>query len=139
MTVGELKYLAFEVFSVPVEDQRLLITGLALLSNYDFYTYSTFYTKNLTPPPVSYDWFLKLYLDGKTIADYPQIKDDSKLKLVPMQKPLTLEELVTGHLQDHYSTEDTAKIVKEFMKGMQNTLTNYSLDDYEKMATSLLN
>lgn len=34
MTVAELKNHVFEVFKVPVKDQRLLITGRPLSGNY---------------------------------------------------------------------------------------------------------
>lgn len=34
MTVAELKTHAFEVFKVPVKDQRLLLTGRPLCGNY---------------------------------------------------------------------------------------------------------
>lgn len=49
-----------------------------------------------------------------------------------------LEEMITKHIREHYSTEDTVKVLKEFMKEFDRSLTQYSLDDYERMAISLL-
>ncbi|VVC41494.1 Hypothetical protein CINCED_3A004263, partial [Cinara cedri] len=78
----------------------------------------------------------------KTIADYPQIKDGTKLNLVPKQQRMTntgkLEEIIIKHVQQHYSTEDTVKIMKEFMKEFNCSLSQYSLEDYEHFAKSLL-
>lgn len=64
------------------------------------------------------------------------------MNLVVKQQPLIktdeLEEMVTKHVREHYSTEDTMKVLKEFMKEFDRSLTQYSLDDYERMAKSLL-
>lgn len=64
------------------------------------------------------------------------------MNLVVKQQPLIktneLEEMITKHVQEHYSTEDTVKVLKEFMKEFDRSLTQFSLDDYERMAKSLL-
>jgi hypothetical protein len=64
------------------------------------------------------------------------------LNLVVKQQTLIktddLEEMITKHVQEHYSTEDTVKVLKEFMKEFDRSLTQFSLDDYERMAESLL-
>lgn len=49
-----------------------------------------------------------------------------------------LEDILTKHIQEHYSTEDTVKVLKEFMKEFDRSLTQFSLDDYERIAKSLL-
>jgi len=49
-----------------------------------------------------------------------------------------LEETISKHIKEHYSTEDTVKVLKEFMKEFDRSLTQFSLDDYERMAKSLL-
>lgn len=49
-----------------------------------------------------------------------------------------LEDIITKHIQEHYSTEDTVKVLKEFMKEFDRSLTQFSLDDYERIAKSLL-
>lgn len=87
--------------------------------------------------------FLLLFVDEKTLVDYPQIKDGTKLNLVvKQQQPLIkndeLEEIITKHVREHYSTEDTVKVLKEFMKEFDRSLTQFSLDDYERIAKSLL-
>jgi len=112
MTVAELKNHVFEAFKVPVKDQRLLLTGRPLC-------------------------------DEKTLIEYPQIKDGARLNLVVKQqqsiiKTEDLEEIITRHVKEHYSTEDTVKVLKEFMKEFDRSFTQFSLDDYERMAKSLL-
>lgn len=49
-----------------------------------------------------------------------------------------LEEMIAKHVQEHYSKEDTIKVLKEFVKEFDRSLTNFSLDDYERMAKSLM-
>lgn len=87
-------------------------------------------------------FILKLSLDEKTLIEYPQIKNGTRLNLVVKQQPIIktdeLEEMVTKHVREHYSTEDTVKVLKEFMKEFDRSLTQFSLDDYERMAKSLL-
>lgn len=88
-------------------------------------------------------FFLKLFLDEKALVEYPQIIDGTRLNLVVKQQPLInktdeLEEMITKHVQEHYSTEDTVKVLKEFMKEFDRSLAQFSLDDYERMAKSLL-
>lgn len=56
----------------------------------------------------------------------------------PIIKTEDLEEIITRHVKEHYSTEDTVKVLKEFMKEFDRSLTQFSLDDYERMAKSLL-
>ncbi|VVC40079.1 Hypothetical protein CINCED_3A016809 [Cinara cedri] len=111
MTVAELKTHAYEVFKIPVKDQRLLLTGRPLC-------------------------------DEKSLIEYPQIKNGTRLNLVVKQQPVIkteeLEEMVTKHVREHYSTEDTVKVLKEFMKEFDRSITQFSLDDYERMAKSLL-
>lgn len=74
--------------------------------------------------------------------DYPQIKDGTRLNLVVKQQPIIkkdeLEEIITKHVQEHYSSEDTVKVLKEFMKEFDRSLNQFSLDDYERMAKSFL-
>lgn len=85
-------------------------------------------------------WFF--FLDEKTLIDYPQIKDGTRLNLVVKQQPIIktdeLEEMITRHVRAHYSSEDTVKVLKEFMKEFDRSLTQFSLDDYERMAKSFL-
>ncbi|KAL4141892.1 hypothetical protein QTP88_004445 [Uroleucon formosanum] len=110
MTIAELKNHVFEALKVPVKDQRLLLTGRPLC-------------------------------DEKTLVDYPQIKDGTRLNLIVKQQIIKtdeLEEMITKHVREHYSTEDTVKVLKEFMKEFDRSLTQFSLDDYERMAESLL-
>ncbi|NP_001156073.1 ubiquitin-like protein 4A-like [Acyrthosiphon pisum] len=110
MTIAELKNHVFEALKVPVKDQRLLLTGRPLC-------------------------------DEKTLVDYPQIKDGTRLNLIvkpQIIKTDELEEMITKHVREHYSTEDTVKVLKEFMKEFDRSLTQFSLDDYERMAESLL-
>jgi len=89
-----------------------------------------------------YYFLLLLLIDEKTLTEYPQIKDGAKLNLVVKQqsfiKTEDLEEMITKHIKEHYSTEDTVKVLKEFMKEFDRSLTQFSLDDYERMAKSLL-
>lgn len=89
-----------------------------------------------------YKYFYLLFIDEKTLVDYPQIKDGTRLNLVVKQQTLIktddLEEMITKHIQQHYSTEDTVKVLKEFMKEFDRSITQFSLDDYERMAKSLL-
>lgn len=81
-------------------------------------------------------------IDEKLLIDYPQIKDGTRLNLVVKQQPVIktdeLEEMISKHVREHYSTEDTVKVLKEFMKEFDRSLTHFSLDDYERMAKSLL-
>ncbi|XP_050435926.1 ubiquitin-like protein 4A [Adelges cooleyi] len=111
MTVAELKNHVFEALKVPVKDQRLLLTGRPLC-------------------------------DEKTLVDYPQIKDGTRINLIVKQQTIVkadeLEDMITKHVREHYSTEDTVKVLKEFMKEFDRSLTQFSLDDYERMAKSLL-
>lgn len=84
-----------------------------------------------------------LFIDEKTLVEYPQIKDGTRLNLVVKQQPPIieteeLEEMITKHVREHYSTEDTVKVLKEFMKEFDRSITQFSLDDYERMAKSLL-
>lgn len=64
------------------------------------------------------------------------------MNLVVKQQPVIkvdeLEDILTKHIREHYSTEDTVKVLKEFMKEFDRSLTQFSLDDYERMAKSLL-
>lgn len=46
--------------------------------------------------------------------------------------------MITNHVRQHYSTEDTDKVLKEFMKEFDRSITQFSLDDYERMAISIL-
>jgi len=89
-----------------------------------------------------YYFLLLLLIDEKTLTEYPQIKDGAKLNLVVKQqsfiKTEDLEEMITKHIKEHYSSEDTVKVLKEFMKEFDRSLTQFSLDDYERMAKSLL-
>lgn len=84
----------------------------------------------------------KYFIDEKTLVDYPQIKDGTRLNLVVKQQSIIktdeLEEMITKHVQEHYSSEDTVKVLKEFMKEFDRSITQFSLDDYERMAKSLL-
>lgn len=57
----------------------------------------------------------------------------------PLINTNDLEEMITKHVRNHYSTEDTVKVLKEFMKEFDRSLTQFSLDDYERMAKSLIN
>lgn len=84
-----------------------------------------------------------MFIDEKTLVEYPQIKDGTRLNLVVKQQPPIikteeLEEMITKHVREHYSTEDTVKVLKEFMKEFDRSITQFSLDDYERMAKSLL-
>lgn len=60
------------------------------------------------------------------------------IKQQTLLKTDDLEQMITKHVQEHYSTEDTVKVLKEFMKEFDRSLTQCSLDDYERMAKSLL-
>lgn len=60
------------------------------------------------------------------------------VKQQPILKPDDLEGIITKLVQEHYSTEDTVKVLKEFMKEFDRSLSQFSLDDYERMAKSLL-
>lgn len=83
-----------------------------------------------------------LFIDEKALVDYPQIIDGTRINLIVKQQTLIkaedLEEMITKHVQKHYSSEDTVKVLKEFMKEFDRSLTQFSLDDYERMAKSLL-
>lgn len=86
---------------------------------------------------------LLLFIDEKTLTEYPQIKEGTRLNLVVKQQPPIikteeLEEMITKHVREHYSTEDTVKVLKEFMKEFDRSIKQFSLDDYERMAKSLL-
>lgn len=90
-----------------------------------------------------YNKIVYYFPDEKTLIDYPQIKDGTKLNLIikqqqPIIKTDGLEEIITKHVREHYSTEDTGKVLKEFMKEFDRSLTQFSLDDYERIAKSLL-
>lgn len=60
------------------------------------------------------------------------------VKQQPILKTDELEEMITKHVRQHYSTEDTVKVLNEFMKEFDRSITQFSLDDYERMAKSLL-
>lgn len=64
------------------------------------------------------------------------------MNLVVKQQPIIktdeLEETITKHVRQHYSTEDTVKVLNEFMKEFDHSISQFSLDDYERMAKSLL-
>lgn len=81
-------------------------------------------------------------VDEKLLIDYPHMKDGAKLNLVIKQQPLIktehLEEMISKHVRQHYSTEDTVKVLKEFMIEFDRSFAQFSLDDYEHMAKSLL-
>lgn len=83
-----------------------------------------------------------IHIDEKTLVDYPQIKDGTRINLVVKQQPIIktneLEEMITKHVREHYSTEDTVKVLKEFSKEFDRSLSQFSLDDYERMAKSLM-
>ncbi|XP_063709411.1 uncharacterized protein LOC134837945 [Culicoides brevitarsis] len=75
-------------------------------------------------------------LDDKTL-DFYKIKDMSKLMLV-IKKPDPLKDVLTRQLKKFYSEDVTDKIVKEFMLDFDQKMNEMSLDDFERLATSIL-
>lgn len=88
-------------------------------------------------------YYYYIYTDEKTLVDYPQIKDGTRINLVvkqqqPVIKTNELEEMITKHVREHYTPEDTVKVLKEFLKEFDRSISQFSLDDYERMAKSLM-
>lgn len=86
--------------------------------------------------------YLKLLSSGRTLLDeksleFYKIKDQSKLMLV-IKKPEPLKDVLTKQLRKFYSEEVTDRIVKEFMEDFEEKMKEMSLDDLERLATSIL-
>uniref|UniRef100_A0A336LE24 CSON007890 protein n=1 Tax=Culicoides sonorensis TaxID=179676 RepID=A0A336LE24_CULSO len=89
--------------------------------------------------PIEYQ---KLLSSGRTLLDeknleFYKIKDLSKLMLV-IKKPEPINEILMRNLKKYYSEEVADKIVKEFLKDYDEKMKQMSLDDMERLVTSIL-
>lgn len=89
-------------------------------------------------------------LNSKTISDYPQIKDGTKLNLVvkrsmtdnaqaPASPNVTiLKEATQKFLKKYFNDSQSEKVTEEFIKEFNKSIATLSLDDLERLATSYL-
>ncbi|CAG2063447.1 unnamed protein product, partial [Timema podura] len=80
--------------------------------------------------------------DDKKISDYP-IKEGSRLHLIVKKedsssKSTKLGRTMFSFLNQYYSEADSKRILDEFMKNFEVSISNLSLDDLERIATSYL-
>lgn len=75
--------------------------------------------------------------DDKTLNDYPQIKNGSKLTVV-MKEPEPLEDVMCKIFKKYYSDEQSKAMAREFMIDFEKRLDQLSFDDFERMAAYFL-
>lgn len=75
-------------------------------------------------------------MDDKNLEFY-KIKDLAKLMLV-IKKPDPLKDVLMKQLKKYYSEEVADRIVKEFLLDFDEKMNEMSLDDLERLATSIL-
>lgn len=75
-------------------------------------------------------------MDDKNLEFY-KIKDLAKLMLV-IKKPDPLKDVLMKQLKKYYSEEGADRIVKEFLLDFDEKMNEMSLDDLERLATSIL-
>lgn len=92
--------------------------------------------------PVYQIEYQKLLSNGRTLLDdknleFYKIKDLSKLMMV-IKKPEPFKEVLTKNLRKYYTEELADRIVKEFLLDFNEKINEMSLDDLERLATSIL-
>nr|CAD7412836.1 unnamed protein product [Timema poppensis] len=110
-SIRDVKQKVFDALHIPIEHQKLLLIGKPLA-------------------------------DDKKISDYP-IKEGSRLHLIVKKedsssKSTKLGRTMFSFLNQYYSEADSKRILDEFMKNFEVSISNLSLDDLERIATSYL-
>lgn len=75
--------------------------------------------------------------DEKSLSDYPQIQNGSKLTVV-MKEPEPLKDVIGKIFKKFYSDEQSEAMAKDFMIDFEKRLDQLSLDDIERMAAYFL-
>lgn len=115
ISVLELKQRLHEALKVPVDQQKLLLTGRPLADE-----------KYLVDYPSIKDG-TKLNLIVKKIVDGDGEQDTTLLR-----------EATYKFLRNFYPESTSLKIVEEFIKEFHRSISTLSLDDFDRIATSYL-
>lgn len=75
--------------------------------------------------------------DDKSLSDYPQIQNGSKLTVV-IKEPEPLKDVMCKIFKKFYSDEQSEAMAKDFMIDFEKRLDQLSLDDIERMAAYFL-
>ncbi|BET00313.1 UBQ [Nesidiocoris tenuis] len=106
-SVRDLKQHVFQALKIPVNQQKLLLTG----------------------KPLSDEKFL---IDYPLIKDGTKIN----LVVKKIDEDSVLKAAITNFLRKNYNEQDSLKIADEFMKEFYRSMSTLNLEDIERIATS---
>nr|CAD7444131.1 unnamed protein product [Timema bartmani] len=160
-SIRDVKQKVFDALHIPIEHQKLLLIGKPLAGHVLAFAWrkSGKARRSLSKPNRDLNFDLPVIgslayyessaldhaateADDKKISDYP-IKEGSRLHLIVKKedsssKSTKLGRTMFSFLNQYYSEADSKRILDEFMKNFEVSISNLSLDDLERIATSYL-